>query len=84
MARTNVSIWDIRGTVFMTDYNSSALVNVAHLVACFCEKPFSNFWSERDVFRILSLHKKWSFRLRISAVNVTKFAVSESSAPLLF
>ena len=46
MARTNVSIWDIRGTVFMTDYNSSVLVHVAsmvHLVACFCENFFSDF-----------------------------------------
>ena len=43
MARTNVSIWYIRRTVFMTDFNSSVLVHVAsmvHLVACFCEKKF--------------------------------------------
>ena len=52
MAKSNVSIWDIREVVFTAVYNSSALVHVAsmvHLVACFSEKRFFKFlkWQER-------------------------------------
>ena len=38
--------------------------------------PYEYLWKKYVCWSFMSLHKKWSFPLRISSVNVTKSAVS--------
>ena len=42
--------------------------------SCAIEKGFSDF--HKMIITVMTLHKKWSFPLRASSVNVTKSAVS--------